>query len=262
MLSSTCTVLYFFSWLCALFRLDWEIYYLLFVSNCIWLTLQALAAAARAAASGRRFAATAFFEGSVAGTFPLIADAYDTLKDVLVGALCIHSDSRVLKVLGIISWLYLAAIHVVFLGYLPLIRHWLGGKNYLSWRQWMEKTLGVDFLSQKMAAKLLSEMLGSYAAIMVFPAALKSVQVDQVEDEAGRCSLFWKMWSRFSNFLKGMGETLIALAYKQVTPVKRSLLAIENVFQGMVGVCALVASVTCRRLSISNSRFCSLYRSH
>lgn len=107
-------------------RLDWELYYMLFLLNCLWLELQAIMAATRAAQMDRAFAATAFFEGTISATWPVIADTYDTLKDVLVGALCVHSDSMVLKVLGISSWVYLAAIHFVFLGWFPRVKEMVG----------------------------------------------------------------------------------------------------------------------------------------
>lgn len=75
--------------------MDWEIYYVLFALNCFWLEVQAVVAAVQAGRKGQKFSVVAFFEGSVTGTFPLVADAYDTLKDVLVGALCLHSGSKV-----------------------------------------------------------------------------------------------------------------------------------------------------------------------
>eukprot|EP00438_Fugacium_kawagutii_P026478 Skav202789 [mRNA] locus=scaffold326:610701:614134:+ [translate_table: standard] len=217
------------------FALDWEMYYLLFASNCIWLILQAVAAAARAAHMDRTFALTAFFEGTVTGTFPLIADAYDTLKDVLVGALCLHSDSALLKVIGVASWVYLAAIHVVFLGWFPLVKEMVKAQE----RWWIEELVGVDFLSEEMGDRFCLEMLASYAPILLFPTALKQGDEGGALDGA-EPSCLWKMWSRLSNFLSGMVDALVGFAYKQVTPVKRSLLAIENIFQGMVGIAYMV----------------------
>eukprot|EP00438_Fugacium_kawagutii_P026487 Skav202798 [mRNA] locus=scaffold326:728081:730841:+ [translate_table: standard] len=174
----------------------------------------------------RTFAATAFFEGTISATFPVIADTYDTLKDVLVGALCVHSSSMVLKVLGITSWLYLAAIHFVFLGWFARVKGMVSraGNSWRSW--WIERVVGVKFLSEGMAARFLTEMLGSYVPVMVCPTALKP---GRLQPNAG-CF----------NFLYEMMEASVGIAYKQVTPVKRSLLAIENIFQGLVGIAYIV----------------------
>eukprot|EP00812_Abedinium_dasypus_P008397 NODE_2160_length_984_cov_151.660926.p1 GENE.NODE_2160_length_984_cov_151.660926~~NODE_2160_length_984_cov_151.660926.p1 ORF type:complete len:292 (-),score=69.91 NODE_2160_length_984_cov_151.660926:91-933(-) len=48
----------------------------------------------------------------VAGTAPIVSDAFDTLKDALFAGLCWKSESPVLNTLGILSWIYLFGVHV------------------------------------------------------------------------------------------------------------------------------------------------------
>eukprot|EP00438_Fugacium_kawagutii_P021766 Skav204661 [mRNA] locus=scaffold949:344284:344982:- [translate_table: standard] len=213
--------------------------------------MQAILAATRAARIDRTFAATAFFEGTISATWPVIADSYDTLKDVLVGALCVHSDSMVLKVLGITSWVYLAAIHFVFLGWFPRVKEMVSEYPRDSW--WIEDLVGVRFLSEDMAARFLTEMLGSYALIMVCPTALKPGHLEPEDDVW--CSCFLKVCSRLSNFFNEMTDALSGLAYKQVTPVKRSLLAIENIFQGMVGIVPELHPTTSPQCCVADVQF-------
>eukprot|EP00438_Fugacium_kawagutii_P020081 Skav200143 [mRNA] locus=scaffold2013:203430:204161:+ [translate_table: standard] len=213
-------------------RLDWELYYILFLLNCLWLEVQAIVAATRAAQIDRTFAPTAFLEGTISATWPVIADTYDTLKDVLVGALCVHSDSTILKVLGASSWIYLAAIHFIFLGWFPKVKKMVSEESWRSW--WIEDLVSMRFLSKGMADRFLTEMLGSYAPVMVCPTALK--QSHQEPEDNTSCSCFFQMCSKLSNFLTGMMDAFSGMAYKQVTPVKRSVLAIENIFQGLVGI--------------------------
>eukprot|EP00438_Fugacium_kawagutii_P027138 Skav222437 [mRNA] locus=scaffold1766:14219:16060:+ [translate_table: standard] len=215
-------------------KLDWELYYILFLLNCLWLEVQAIVAATRAAQMDRTFAATAFFEGTISATWPVISDTYDTLKDVLVGALCVQSDNMILKILGITSWVFLAAIHVVFLGWFPEVKLMVYGNWFGRDTWWIEDLVGMKFLSKGNAARFLTEMLGSYAPIAVCPMALKPGRLESEDDAC--CSCLWKMRLRLSNFFYGMMDAFIGIAYKQVTPVKRSLLAIENIFQGLVGI--------------------------
>eukprot|EP00438_Fugacium_kawagutii_P021765 Skav204660 [mRNA] locus=scaffold949:269704:285633:- [translate_table: standard] len=221
--------------------LDWELYYVLFLLNCLWLEVQAIVAATRAAQMDRTFAATAFFEGSISATWPVISDTYDTLKDVLVGALCVHSDSMLLKVLGITSWVYLAAIHFVFLGWLPPIRKMVDDywESRTAW-WWIEHLVGSMFLSENMAAGFLTEMLGSYAPIIVCPTALKPGR-PQEEDDAC-CSCLWKMCSRLSNFFHGMMEAFSGIAYKQ------AYMAIEG---GSIFVAVLNVAVPILQISLA-----------
>ena len=93
--------------------LDWEVYYLLFLINCTWLVVQAAVAVFRLRGR-RKFSLSVFAECTIVGTWPILSDAYDTLKDVLFGALCIQSEYVLLKIIGAASWMYLILIHVYF----------------------------------------------------------------------------------------------------------------------------------------------------
>ena len=45
---------------------------------------------------------------------PIISDFYDTLKDVIFGALCLQSEHLMIQILGMVSWLYLFLFHIWF----------------------------------------------------------------------------------------------------------------------------------------------------
>lgn len=186
-------------------RLDWELYFFLFTLNCIWLILQAIVAAVRAARRARNFPITAFFEGTMSGTWPVIADSYDTLKDVLVPvpALRQHFSQGVRG-----HQLAVPGSHLFI-----------------------------------MDDRCCAELLGSYAPILVMHTT-SSNRVDGDLDDSSCCS---KMCSKIHDFLKGMRDTLIVQIYRQVTPVKRYLLAVENIFQGLVGIVPRLHQV-CRML--------------
>jgi len=90
--------------------LDWEVYWVLLTANCAWLLIQA--AVLVATTTNEDYSVSAFLEASVFGTGPLFADSFDTLKDAMFGGLCWQSSRSELKIIGIVSWAYLALIHV------------------------------------------------------------------------------------------------------------------------------------------------------
>jgi len=94
--------------------LDWEVYLALFSFLAAWLLLQA-GFKVRASPIGFVFGITAFLEASLPSFFPLTSDFYDTLKDCLFGAFCLQSDRALLKVLGVLSWLWIVFVHVKLL---------------------------------------------------------------------------------------------------------------------------------------------------
>ena len=57
--------------------------------------------------------ATAFAVASMS-VLPFLSDQFDTLKDIIFGALCVQSEHWAIKVLGVLSWLYLLAFHAWF----------------------------------------------------------------------------------------------------------------------------------------------------
>ena len=66
---------------------------------------------------GDRFDSTAFAVVSVLlhPWLRLSSDFYDTLKDVIFGALCLQSEHLMIQILGVVSWLYLFLFHTWFL---------------------------------------------------------------------------------------------------------------------------------------------------
>ena len=102
--------------------LAWESYTLLLSAGCTWLLIQALLVAKKLPA-GKGYATTAFAEAMVSAVMPFASDAFDTLKDVLFGALCFKSRHLGVQILGGISWLYLLDFHLVLLRKTRLMRH-------------------------------------------------------------------------------------------------------------------------------------------
>ncbi|CAE7671698.1 Nlrc3, partial [Symbiodinium sp. CCMP2456] len=54
--------------------------------------------------------------GTVAAIMPFMADTFDTLKDVVFGALCIKSESWALRLAGVASLAWLPWVHYTLLG--------------------------------------------------------------------------------------------------------------------------------------------------
>jgi len=79
--------------------LAWEFYTGLFACGCFWMLVQAVLADAWLP-SGKRYAATAFVEATIGGVCPFLSDAFDTMKDILFGALCFMADNPVVNALG------------------------------------------------------------------------------------------------------------------------------------------------------------------
>ena len=93
--------------------LDWEVYLILFCSVGLSLLVQAVWAVARLK-PGDRFDSTAFAVSAFTSMAPIISDFYDTLKDVIFGALCLQSEHLMIQILGMVSWLYLFLFHIWF----------------------------------------------------------------------------------------------------------------------------------------------------
>ena len=93
--------------------LDWEVYLILFCCVGLSLLVQAMWAVARLK-PGDRFDSTAFAVSAFTSMAPIISDFYDTLKDVVFGALCLQSEHLMIRILGVVSWLYLFLFHIWF----------------------------------------------------------------------------------------------------------------------------------------------------
>ena len=93
--------------------LDWEVYLILFCCVGLALLVQAVWAVARLK-PGHRFDSTAFAVAAFTSMALIISDFYDTLKDVIFGALCLQSEHLMIQILGVVSWLYLFLFHIWF----------------------------------------------------------------------------------------------------------------------------------------------------
>ena len=93
--------------------LPWEAYTFLFGAGCAWQVLQAMAAAWYLQ-EGQSYSPEAFALATVSGVWPFFSDAYDTMKDILFGGLCLTSESKLTVALGICTWAYLLIFHAYF----------------------------------------------------------------------------------------------------------------------------------------------------
>jgi len=216
--------------------LDFEVYFILFSLNGVWMVLQAWAKPWFLPPSltdpdpfgdweqktEKSFATSAFLEATVFGMMPIISDAYDTLKDVLFGALCLQSNYLLLKILGVSSWLYLLFVHVRLL------------------RQ----------------QDCVSELAGSYIPVMMAltEASSDSQQVEARQGEERKEGGTTYQFLRTSqeqeeqsaeggaacNFCKHVVSRLLQTLYKQTTPAKQRIILEENAFQAVAAVIYLL----------------------
>ncbi|CAE7595755.1 unnamed protein product, partial [Symbiodinium pilosum] len=93
--------------------LCWEAYLILFAMAGGWLLLQACIAAL-ILPRGRRYGLRTFPSASLSGMCPFISDAYDTLKDAIFAALCLQSEAVVVKIVGVLSLVHLAGLHIYY----------------------------------------------------------------------------------------------------------------------------------------------------
>ncbi|CAE7831885.1 Nlrc3 [Symbiodinium sp. CCMP2592] len=90
--------------------LDFEVYLVLFVMQGTRLLWQAVTAI-RSVGPASRFPIDTFTLGTVAANMPFMADSFDTLKDVVFGALCIMSEHWALRLAGFASLVWLPCVH-------------------------------------------------------------------------------------------------------------------------------------------------------
>eukprot|EP00435_Cladocopium_sp_Y103_P035376 s631_g9.t1 len=91
--------------------LDWELFAVLLAFGGMSLLLQCFFAVCWLPVN-ERFGYFTFAEATFTGLTPFVSDAFDTLKDTIFSALCFESKHTTLKIVGVISWLYLLALHV------------------------------------------------------------------------------------------------------------------------------------------------------
>eukprot|EP00435_Cladocopium_sp_Y103_P072379 s374_g40.t1 len=134
--------------------LDWEVYLLLFCCGGFSLLVQSVMAVAWLKA-GDRFDAAAFPVASMS-ILPFISDQFDTLKDIIFGALCFQSEHWAIQSLGVLSWLYLLAFHAWFVFCKTLNRAVQNGNLIAAKTIWEEAEVGEDIqLFQRMLPRLL-----------------------------------------------------------------------------------------------------------
>ena len=198
--------------------LDWEIYLILFCCVGVSLLVQAVWAVARLK-PGDRFDSTAFAVAAFTSMAPIISDFYDTLKDVIFGALCLQSEHVMIQILGVVSWLYLLLFHTWFL--LVWDKECQGGIEGLIWLIWhclFDKGLEVQVIGKHCFAELAS----SHLCVL-----LTSPKVPG--ERSGGCTA------------TGCWEgTILPILYKQLTPSKREYLLIENLPQAVFSVIFLL----------------------
>ena len=184
--------------------LDWEVYLILFCCVGLALLAQAVWAVARLQ-PGDRFDSTAFAVAAFTSMVPIISDFYDTLKDVIFGALCLQSEHLMIQILGVVSWLYLFFFHAWFL------------------------FLSIAFLSfpnrrdpfTVIGKNCFAELASSHLSVL-----LTSPKVPG--EWSGGCTAM------------GWEGTILPILYKQLTPSKREYLLIENLPQAVFSVLFLL----------------------
>ena len=202
--------------------LDWEVYLILFCCVGLALMVQAMWAVARLK-PGDRFDSTAFAVAAFTSMAPIISDFYDTLKDVIFGALCLQSEHLMIQILGVVSWLYLCLFHTWFLV--------VGGKRIdieslppflcviCCYCSLLCGAKGGEVLGRHCMAELASSHL---SVLLTSP---------KVPGE----------WSGGCTATGCWEGTILPILYKQLTPSKREYLLIENLPQAVFSVLFLLA---------------------
>ena len=198
--------------------LDWEVYVFLLCCVGVALLVQAVWAVARLK-PGDRFDSTAFAVAAFTSMAPIISDFYDTLKDVIFGALCLQSEHLMIQILGVVSWLYLFLFHAYFL--------LVGDKdciNYIDERDGQFICRCLICCSLHCGAKgTLGERCFAELASTHLSVLLTSPKVPG--EWSGGCTAM------------GCWEgTILPILYKQLTPSKREYLLIENLPQAVFSV--------------------------
>jgi len=96
--------------------LPWEGYFAMLTLGCLWCLAQSAGVYLFSVTKETQYPIQAFGMGLVATVLPIASDAFDTFKDIQSGALCLLPDTPVfLKVIGIISIMYVYTFHVLLL---------------------------------------------------------------------------------------------------------------------------------------------------
>ena len=215
--------------------LDWEVYLILFCCLGVALLAQAVWAVARLK-PGDCFDSTAFAVAAFTSMPPIISDFYDTLKDVIFGALCLQSEHLTIQILGVVSWEYLFLFHAYFLS--------LGDKGYIdNVIQSIDNCLlccGKHVRFIQIICRCLICCSGLFGAKGVLRthcfAELASSHLSVLMTSP-------KVPGEWSGGCTAMGcweGTILPILYKQLTPSKREYLLIENLPQAVFSVLFLL----------------------
>ena len=199
--------------------LDWEVYLILFCCVGVALLVQAVWAVARLK-PGDRFDSTAFAVAAFTSMAPIISDFYDTLKDVIFGALCLQSEHLMIQILGVVSWLYLFLFHTWFL--------LVGEKNCKLFIECLICLICVFLCDRELKVRVLgehcfAELASSHLSVLL--------TLPKVPGE----------WSGGCTATGCWEGTILPILYKQLTPSKREYLLIENLPQAVFSVLFLLA---------------------
>ena len=202
--------------------LDWEVYLILFCCVGLSLLVQAVWAVARLK-PGDRFDSTAFAVAAFTSMAPIISDFYDTLKDVIFGALCLQSEHLMIQILGLVSWLYLFLFHAWFL---------LVGcdkEMFMRRKKCLICMICLSFLFSRgregghtLGRHCFAELASSHLSVLLAS--------PKVPGE----------WSAGCTAMGCWEGTILPILYKQLTPSKRECLLIENLPQAVLSVLFLL----------------------
>ena len=245
--------------------LDWEVYLILFCSVGLSLLVQAVWAVTRLK-PGDRFDSTAFAVASFTSMAPIISDFYDTLKDVIFGALCLQSEHLMIQILGMVSWLYLFLFHIWFL--VPVVQKILEFAKALDCLLFMDHlAILLDFLLSLLcpacflclladggdifnrnlnwARNMNSLVICLHLLVVAFYAfsgnSARALEGGEILGRHGFAELASSHLSVLLTSTKVPGEwsggctatgcwegTILPILYKQLTPSKREYLLVEN----------------------------------
>ena len=243
--------------------LDWEVYLILFCCVGLSLLVQAVWAVARLK-PGHRFDSTAFAVAAFTSMAPIISDFYDTLKDVIFGALCLQSEHLMIQILGVVSWLYLFLFHIWF---------WFQSFENFRVREALDCLLTcitclfclISFLYHLFVFSCLLASAGDFlqnfgpgwfvvifTCLLFFLCCLRTLKKIEGGEMLGRHGFAELASNHLSVLLtspKVPGEwsggctamgcwegTILPILYKQLTPNKREYLLIENLPQAVLSV--------------------------
>ena len=242
--------------------LDWEVYLILFCSVGLSLLVQAVWAVARLK-PGDRFDSTAFAVSAFTSMAPIISDFYDTLKDVIFGALCLQSEHLMIQILGMVSWLYLFLFHIWFWFQsfgnsrvrkaLDCLLFWITLlfcliSCYYLWCFLCLLADGGD-ISQNFGPGWFVVIFTCLLFFLCFLRRLKALEGGEILGRHGFAELASSHLSVLLTSPKVPGEwsggctatgcwegTILPILYKQLTPSKREYLLIENLPQAVFSV--------------------------